>query len=273
MTRSKGRPLRPELLRIDGRAGRGVHLLLSALAFGAVLAAWALTTAVGSVPDIYLPSIGAVAGALRDAAADGTLAGDLGISLTRILVAFALAAVVAVPLGLLAGRIRLADALITPLAEFARYLPVVAFVPLTIIWAGTEESQKYLVIWIGTFFPLLLMVIDDVRRVGADLVDFGRTLGMTDGRILRRIVMRGALPGIVDSLRISLGWCWTWLVVGELVAATSGLGYRITIGQRYLETELIFAYILVLGVVGLLSDQALRLLHRTLFPYLRESGR
>ncbi|AMM22829.1 nitrate transport permease nrtB (plasmid) [Frondihabitans sp. PAMC 28766] len=267
-----GRRLSPPLTRIDGSIPRTQGISLSLLGFAIVIAIWVIATTTHVVSPLYLPAIPDVISALITQAQTGDLWSDIGISVSRILVAFAIAAVMAIPTGLVAARVRLADALVTPLVEFSRYLPVAAFLPLTIIWAGTGEAQKYVVIWIGTFFALVLMIIDDIRRVPPEFIDFGRTLGMSESRILWKIVLRGAMPNIVDSLRIAFGWCWTWLILAELVAATSGIGYRITLGQRYLETNLIFAYILVLGVLGLLSDQLFRVLHRIAFRYLRKGG-
>src|SRR6185437_974338 len=101
-----------------------------------------------------------------------------------------------------------------------------------------------------------------------DFVDIGRTLGMKDRAILRRILVPAAAPGIWDSMRISLGWAWTWLVVAELVAATSGLGYRITTAQRFFQTDTIIGYILLLGCFGLATDQTMKAVGRRLFRYL-----
>ena len=146
-------------------------------------------------------------------------------------------------------------------------MPVVAFVPLTILWSGTGDAQKFLIIWIGTFFQQVLLIQDNVKRVPADFIGLGRTLGLRDGKILVKIVVPCALPGIWDTLRISLGWAWTWVVVAELVAATSGLGYRITVSQRYFQTDTIIGYILFLGVLGLITDQAMKAAERLLFRY------
>jgi NitT/TauT family transport system permease protein len=147
-------------------------------------------------------------------------------------------------------------------------MPVVAFVPLTILWAGPSDLQKFLIIWIGTFFQQVLLVMDNVKSVPRDFVNLGRTLEMREWRILQRIVVPSAMPAIWDSLRISLGWAWTWLVVAELVAATSGLGYRITTAQRFFQTDLIFGYLLLLGMLGLATDQAMKYLGRRFFRYL-----
>jgi NitT/TauT family transport system permease protein len=146
-------------------------------------------------------------------------------------------------------------------------MPVVAFVPLSIVWVGTDDSQKFLIIWMGTFFQQVLLVMDASKRVPKDLVDLGRTLGLKDSKILRRIILPSAAPGIWDALRISLGWAWTWLVLAELVAATSGLGYRITLAQRYFNTDTIIAYVIVLGILGLITDQVFRALGRKFFRY------
>jgi NitT/TauT family transport system permease protein len=146
-------------------------------------------------------------------------------------------------------------------------MPVVAFVPLTILWTGTGDTQKLLIIFIGTFFQQVLLIMDNVKSVPRNFIDLGRTLEMPEWRILQRIVLPSAMPGIWDSLRISLGWAWTWLVVAELVAATSGLGYRITTAQRFFLTDLIFGYLLILGILGLATDQAMKYVGRRLFHH------
>ena len=111
------------------------------------------------------------------------------------------------------------------------------------------------------------MVMDNVKRVPPDFVGLGRTLGLSESTILLRIVLPSALPGIWDTLRISIGWAWTWLVLAELVAATSGLGYRITVSHRYFQTETIIGYILFLGLLGLVTDQVMKAGERMLFRY------
>lgn len=135
------------------------------------------------------------------------------------------------------------------------------------LWSGTGDTQKFLIIWIGTFFQQVLLIMDNVKRVPMDYVNLGYTLGMKDRSILARIIIPSSAPGIWDSMRISLGWAWTWLVLAELVAATSGLGYRITTAQRYFETDLIIGYILVLGCLGLIFDQVMKFLAKRLFRY------
>ena len=258
---------RPDMLRIGGQIRTVPFLAIAAAVFAGLLLLWVLATRYEWVKPLFLPSPGKVWDRLVDLAQGGQLWDDVRVSVYRIGVGFALATVMAIPIGVLIGAYRFWEAAIEPLVDFVRYMPVVAFVPLTILWAGTGDGQKFLIIWIGTFFQQVLLIMDNTKRVPLDLVDIGRTLGMRDRSILSRIVLRGAAPGIWDSMRISLGWAWTWLVLAELVAATSGLGYRITTAQRFFQTDTIVGYILVLGLLGLVTDQVMKAIGRRAFRY------
>jgi NitT/TauT family transport system permease protein len=262
-----GRRRRPEMLRIGGRIRFWPFIGIATTVFAALFVLWWLATKYDWVKPIFLPSPGEVWDRMVTLAEGGQLWDDARISIYRILVGFALATVMAIPIGLLIGAYRFWEAAIEPLVDFIRYMPVVAFVPLTILWAGTDDKQKFLIIWIGTFFQQVLLIMDNTKRVPLDFVDIGRTLGMKDRSILARIILPGAAPGIWDSMRISLGWAWTWLVLAELVAATSGLGYRITTAQRFFQTDTIVGYILLLGLLGLVTDQLMKFVGRRLFSY------
>lgn len=246
-------------------------LLIACMSFAALFLIWWAVSASGVVRPIFLPSPEGVWGSLYGLAQSGLLWSDLQISLTRMSISFLLACAMAVPLGVFIGSFRLLDAAIEPMIDFIRYMPVVAFVPLSILWVGTGEGQKYLIIWMGTFFQLTLMVQDCVKRVPRDFIDVGRTLEMPELKILRRIMLPSAAPSIWDAMRICLGWAWSWLVLAELVAASSGMGYRITVGQRYFQTDMIIGYVLVLGMLGLIFDQTMKKLSKIMFKYLDES--
>ncbi|WP_137932682.1 ABC transporter permease [Mesorhizobium comanense] len=244
---------------------RSRFLMIAVAVFVGLGLAWWAATGFEWVKPIFLPSPGSVAAQIAKLATDGTLLLDLQASIYRISIGFLLASALSIPIGVLIGSFRTWEAAIEPLVDFIRYMPVVAFVPLSILWAGTGDTQKFLIIFIGTFFQQVLMVMDNVKRVPADFIGLGRTLGLPDRKILTRIVVPSALPGIWDTLRISLGWAWTWLVLAELVAATSGLGYRITVSQRYFQTNTIIGYILLLGMLGLITDQVMKALEKILF--------
>ncbi len=260
-----GRP--PSAFRIGDPISGQSFLLISVAVFALLFAVWWVATITGWVKPIFLPSPGAVWAKMMELAIDGTLWTDAGISIYRMLVGFLIASALAIPIGIMIGCFKTWEAAIEPFVDFVRYMPVVAFVPLTILWAGTSDIQKFVIIFIGTFFQQVLMVMDSVKRVPTDFVGLGRTLGMSETKILRRIVLPSALPGIWDTLRISLGWAWTWLVLAELVAATSGLGYRIVVSQRYFQTQTIIGYILLLGLLGLITDQSMKALERVFFRY------
>ena len=185
----------------------------------------------------------------------------------RITIGFAISTALALPIGILIGTYRAAEAAIEPSVDFIRYMPAVAFVPLTIVWVGVDESQKWLIIFIGTFFQQVLLVMDNVKRVPREYVDIGHTLGMKDHAVLRRVVLPAAAPAIWDTLRITLGWAWTWLVVAELVAASEGLGHSIVVAQRFFQTETIFLGIIVIGLLGLIMDQAMKYTGKRLFRW------
>lgn len=253
--------------RIGRTLSRPAYLAIAIGTFALLLLVWTVVSATELADPMFLPGPDSVLGALAEQAANGELWADIGVSSFRILMGFAIATVMAVPIGTLMGVSAPAEAALEPLMDFIRYMPVVAFVPLTIVWVGIDESQKFLIIWMGTFFQQVLMVADAVRRTPRNLVSLGETLGLSWIQLLTRIVVPSAMPRIWDALRITLGWAWTWLVVAELVAASSGMGFRITVAQRFFQTDLIIGYVFVLGLLGLVLDQAMRAAGRRMFAY------
>ncbi|RZI78926.1 MAG: ABC transporter permease subunit, partial [Rubrivivax sp.] len=153
-----------------------------------------------------------------------------------------------------------------------RYMPAVAFVPLVMVWVGIDEGAKIAIIFIGTFFQMVLMVAEDVRRVPLPQIEAAQTMGATRIEILEKVIVPSVKPALLDTLRITMGWAWTYLVVAELVAANSGLGYAILKAQRFLQTDKIFAGILLIGLIGLVIDQVFRFAHRKAFPWLHARG-
>ena len=177
----------------------------------------------------------------------------------RVVGGFVLAAVVAVPLGIAMGAYKPIEAFFEPFVSFARYLPASAFIPLLILWAGIGETQKLLVIFIGSVFQLVLMVAVRVGSTRRDLVEAAYTLGAQRPRHRRAACcMPGAAPEIAEILRLVLGWAWTYVIVAELIGASSGIGHMITDSQALLDTGQIIFGIIVIGVIGLVSDFAVQ---------------
>jgi NitT/TauT family transport system permease protein len=252
---------------IRGSLDRRRYLSIAAASFGLWLALWWAVTALGLVDPLFLPGPAAVLRRFVRWLLEGDLLQDAGISSFRVMAGFLASAVMALPLALLIGAYWPVRAFFEPLLEFARYLPAVAFVPVVLLWAGIGEASKITVIWIGTFFQLVIMLSEDVARVPMPHVEGARTLGATDREVMTLVLLRSAMPAMFDTLRITLGWAWTYLVVAEMVAANSGLGYAILKAQRFLQTDRIFVGIIVIGLIGLSTDQLLRWAHRRLFPW------
>jgi NitT/TauT family transport system permease protein len=244
-----------------------IELWVGIGAFAAVLGAWLLVTEADLVQPQFLPSPLAVTQAWWGLFRNDYLS-DIGISVGRVWVAFAASAAVAIPLGVLMSSYRAVGAFSEPLIDFVRYLPVPALVPLTLIWLGIGEGSKVALLWIGTFFQLVLLIADDARRVPKEFIETGRTLGAGDWALMKDVLFRAMLPNMVDSLRITLGWCWTYLLIAEIVASNSGIGYELWTARRYGKTPEVFAGILTIGVIGLASDQLIRAGHRRAFRYL-----
>jgi NitT/TauT family transport system permease protein len=233
-----------------------------------VLAAWQAAASSGLMSPIFLPSPIVVFSTLWRMTLAGEILGNAAISLWRILAAFALSAIMAIPIGMLMASYKPVNAALEPIIDFVRYLPTPALVPLSIIWFGVGEETKIFLLWLGTFFQLVLLVVDDMNRVPQEYIETATTLGAGQPAILTDVAWPAMLPSLVDNLRITLGWCWTYLIIAEIVAADSGLGFVIWTARRYMQTDQVMAGVMAIGLIGLASDQALRLLHRKLFSYL-----
>jgi NitT/TauT family transport system permease protein len=192
---------------------------------------------------------------------------DIGMTVWRVLGGFAIAAVLALPLGVAMGAWKPVEAFFEPFVSFARYLPASAFIPLLILWAGIGEAQKLSLIFIGSFFQLVLMIAVVVGNTRRDLVEAAYTLGSSDANLVRRVLIPGAAPEIAEILRMVLGWAWTYVIVAELIGSSSGIGHMITDSQALLATDQIIFGIIVIGLIGLVSDIAFKAFNRRLFPW------
>src|SRR5690242_12107156 len=192
---------------------------------------------------------------------------DIGMTIWRVVGGFVLAALVAVPLGILMGAYKPVEAFLEPFVSFARYLPASAFIPLLILCAGIGEMQKLLVIFIGSVFQLILMVAVAVGSVRRDLVEASLTLGAKDDGVLRRVLIPSAAPEIAEILRLVLGWAWTYVIVAELIGSSSGIGHMIIDSQALLNTGQIIFGIIVIGLIGLVSDFLFKAFNAWLFPW------
>ena len=253
------RPLEP--------VGQGARIVLGVSFFVLFAAAWAFATLGGYVSKTFLADpITMVQDGWLLLTKFGFLA-DIGVTVWRVVGGFVLAAVVAVPLGILMGAYKPVEAFFEPFVSFARYLPASAFVPLLILWAGIGEVQKLLVIFIGSVFQIILMVAVAVGNTRRDLVEAAYTLGSGDTSVVRRVLIPANSPEIAEILRLVLGWAWTYVIVAELIGSSSGIGHMIIDSQALLATGQMIFGIIVIGLIGLVSDFLFKAVNRMLFPW------
>ena len=219
------------------------------------------------VSPLFLPGPEMVISAIWTLFADHRFLYDVGASVYRVQAGYLLAAGLALPLGAWMGASRTGQSIVEPLVGFFRYLPVPALVPLCILWIGIGNAQKIFVIFLGTFFQMSIMVADSIRAVPDTYLDLAATLGLNRWQRTIRVLIPAAMPAIYDALRVCIGWAWSYLVVAELVAATSGIGHVIIESQRYLKTAEVFAAIVVIGLIGVFYDQAFLALRKVFFTW------
>ena len=246
---------------------RGARIVLGAAFFVAFFAAWALATFGGLIDDLFLKDPVYTLKIGIELFTEYNFIEDVGITVWRVVGGFILAALVAVPLGILMGAYKPVEALLEPFVSFARYLPASAFIPLLILWAGVGETQKLLVIFIGSVFQIILMVSVIVGSTRRDLIEAAYTLGAGSGGIVKRVMLPGAAPQIAETLRLVLGWAWTYVIVAELVGSSSGIGHMIMDSQRLLDTGQMIFGIFCIGVIGLVSDLMFKWANQRLYPW------
>ena len=246
--------------------GPGARAALGVLFFVLFVAGWSLATFGGFVSGTFLADPITMLADGRRLLFEQGFAYDILITVWRVMGGFLMAALVAVPLGILMGAFKPIEALLEPFVSFARYLPASAFIPLLILWAGIGELQKLLVIFIGSVFQIVLMTAGVVGGTRRDLVEAALTLGSGRG-VVRRVLVPMNAPEIAEILRLVLGWAWTYVIVAELIGASSGIGYMIINSQALLATGQIIFGIIVIGVIGLISDASFKALNRHLFPW------
>jgi len=235
---------------------------LGLLGILSVLLLWWITTASGSVNKLFLPSPQAVWLAGQQQWTSGLLLKDALASIQRVFIGFAMSAGLALPVGIAMGTSPVICRLLEPLMGLIRYMPAPAFIPLLIIYFGLDELPKVLLIFIGTFFFNTLLLMAAGKFVPRELVVTARTRGGRTLPILTRVVAPFIAPQVLDTYRINMASAWNLVIVAELVAATEGLGKRISLAQRFLRTDEIFMGLIVIGLIGLLIDLGFRALMR-----------
>lgn len=255
------------LFRIGEDIPQALYLAIASISFIIPIAFWCYYTYSGKANDLILPTPTRVWTALIRMWQEGELLPNIQISVYRIGMGFLLSAVLAIPFGILMGAYKAAEASHEPLVGFVRYIPVPALIPLVMVVAGIGEPAKILLIFIGTYFQMVLVVADVTRQVPRDLLSAARTLGANKFQLLFNVLMPATLPGLMDTCRTMIGWAWTYLVIAEVVATDSGLGFGLIEAQRFMRTDELYVGIFVLGLLGMATDMCFKILQPRLLPW------
>ncbi|MCC7274377.1 MAG: ABC transporter permease [Alphaproteobacteria bacterium] len=245
----------------------GARVALGIAFFVCFFALWGAATWGGWVKPLFLADPAKTFAAGWRLLVQFNFAGDIAITIGRVVGGFVIAAALAVPIGIAMGAFKPVEAFLEPFVSFARYLPASAFIPLLILWFGVDEKQKLAVIFIGAFFQIVLMIAVLIGETRRDLVEAAYTLGAGNRGIVFRVMLPNAAPQIAETLRLVLGWAWTYVIVAELIGAEAGIGHMIMDSQRFLDTGQMIFGIFLIGVIGLVTDLAFRAANRRLFPW------
>jgi len=245
------------------------HALLATacVAVLAFLALWEGTCRSGLVDPVFLPPPSAVWARGLAMASDGALPGHVLASARRVMTGFLAATVVAIPLGLFLGMSRYARAAFDPILSLLRPLPSMSWIPLSLLWFGITETQKYSIVFMGCFAPALVYVIEATRNVDPVLIRAAQNLGASRWQVMREVVLPGSLPQILSGLKIILGLAWTCVISAELVAAREGLGFLIMNGKEFFQTEVVVLGMVMISLTVLLTDVVFRAIGRKLLRW------
>ena len=247
-----------------------LSLVLSAIAIAIPLVIWSIISYGGLTTPVFLPTPTAVIQAGIQMFTEDDLITDVIASCLRVAAGFIVAAMVGVPIGILMGAFHSMESLFSPIVGTVRYMPVVAFVPLIIIWVGLGESAKTLIIFLGVVLYNAMMVADAVKFIPDEMLNVAYTLGANRREVLFRVIMPAVFPSILDTLRVNISGAWNYLVIAELIASQNGLGYKIVQSQRFLQTDKVLFCILLIGLIGLILDYSLKLLSMVLTPWANQ---
>lgn len=231
-----------------------------------LIALWVGASYFSLVSTMFVPTPTQILISIKELFLHNDFIGDIFISVVRVFVAFFLSALLAIPLAILMCSFTTLNSLLSPYIDFTRYLPVPTLIPLTILFFGIDEGAKIVLLFIGTFFQLILLVIDDIHNIPKEYYDLAYTLNYGKTKIMI-LTLRSIMPKIYDNSRITLGWCWTYLIIAELVASEKGIGHMIKEAQRFSNTSAVYVGIVTMGVIGFLTDYAFKKAYPYLFKY------
>ncbi|WP_419536605.1 ABC transporter permease subunit [Endozoicomonas sp.] len=254
-----------------GEPGQGDSRLIAIVTTLCCILLWMAATELGWIKPLFLPSPLDVAARMRELVTDGfagaSLAEHMQASLGRVFGAFILAAVTAIPVGILIGCNVWFRGIFDPIIEFYRPLPPLAYLPLIIIWLGIDEASKVTLIYLAMFAPIALSARAGVNAAKSEQIQAAYSMGASKLQVLYHVIIKSALPEILTGLRIGIGFGWTTLVASEMVAAEAGIGFMVLNAAEFMVTDVVIAGIIIIGLIAYSFDMLMRHLEKKLVPW------
>lgn len=248
---------------------RAALLTTSAASVLVFLLLWEACCRAGLVDPIFLPPPSAVLAKGLQMLGEGTLLGNVLASARRVMMGFLAATAIAIPLGIMLGTSTYARAAFDPILSFLRPLPSMSWIPLSLLWFGITETQKYSIVFMGTFAPALVYVIEATRNIDPLLIRAAQNLGASRWQVMKEVILPGSLAQILSGLKVILGLAWTCVISAELVAAREGLGFLIMNGKEFFQTEVVVLGMVLISITVLVTDFVFRLIENRVLRWQR----
>ena len=253
-------------MKIDSTAK---SLTVSIVSLCLFIAAWELVCRFGFIEPLFLPAPSKVLARATKMIDNGQLIVHTLASTRRVMVGFMLSCLVAIPFGIFLGSSKFFMAVFDPLISLLRPLPSMSWIPLSLLWLGITETQKYSIVFMGSFAPSLLYIIEATKSIDPLLIRAARNLGASKLDVMREVILPGSLPQIIAGLKVMLGIAWTCIISAELVAARDGLGFMIMNGKEYFQTDTVLLGMVMISVTVMIIDVVFRKVERKLLPWTR----
>lgn len=241
----------------------------------ALVVVWEAGSRTGFISNRVLPAPSAVLLAGWNLALTGQLWTNIAVSFARAIVGLVIGGSLGFVFGLTNGLSKNCERFTDTLLQMVRNVPHLALIPLVILWFGIDETAKIFLVVLGVFFPIYINTLHGIRSIDPQLIEMGRTYGMTRSELFWQVILPGSLPSIFVGLRYALGFMWLTLIVAETIAASSGIGYMAMQAREFLLVDVVVFSILLYALLGKLADSATRLLETTFLswnPAFQKSG-
>jgi taurine transport system permease protein len=254
---------------MQSKLGKGKALAISLLSVFIFVAIWETVCRMGLVEPLFMPAPSKILWRAEKMIAAGTLFEHALASARRVMVGFMVSSLVAIPVGIFIGSSKILKAIFDPFISLLRPLPSMSWIPLSLLWLGITETQKYSIVFMGSFAPSLLYIIEATKNIDPLLIRAARNLGASKMDVMREVILPGALPQIIAGLKVMLGIAWTCIISAELVAAREGLGFMIMNGKEYFQTDTVMLGMVLISLTVMIIDVVFRKFEGRLLPWTR----